>query len=429
MVAGRQADLGDRDDQRQAGRAVEGEAQRPGARQVAPVGDQHRHAPDRQDQHEEHQQPRRVLNDGLDIQLHPRHDEERRDEEAEAEALQLVLEHVVAVGQGHPQHDPGCERAEHDIEAELARQQQQPDQQQHADPDRRLRRGLRPAGDQFREGPALHPAGHVGDQERDQRERDEDRQRLPRAAPAEEHRDRDDREQFADRPVGHDRLTEGPPVLAGVAEDRQQRAERGGGEGDRDRQERLDEVGRPQASDDREGGRDRHEPEGGRLPAGRAEQRDAVEFEPGEEEEEAEADIRDEVDLRVDLGEPQRLGADGDPQENQEDDLGDPRPGEPPDDQRRDGGNGDDQEEGVEPLGDLHPSGAPGHPNPSRSGVSAASRIDAGIAARASASVRARSARIVSRRAPSVRASRFAYADSSRRTTCGDAAPNSPISE
>ena len=53
-------------------------------------------------------------------------------------------------------------------------------------------------------------------------------------------------------------------------------------------------------------------------------------LEPGEEEEQREAEVGEEVDVRVDLGEPEHLGADQDPEHDLDDDGRQDEPQVPP---------------------------------------------------------------------------------------------------
>jgi len=92
------------------------------------VDEQHRHAADQQQQHEEHTHPGRSVEDRAEVDRHAGHDEEHRDEEAVADGVQLGLERMRASRRPVPKHDAGQEGAEDDVEPELAGQHEQRDE-------------------------------------------------------------------------------------------------------------------------------------------------------------------------------------------------------------------------------------------------------------------------------------------------------------
>jgi hypothetical protein len=136
--------------------------------------------------------------------------------------------------------------------------------------------------------------------------------------------------------------------LAGIAQDRHQRADRRGAERDADEQLGDDEPCRLEHARDRD--RDR----GRQHPAARAEPRrpaaDSIEvhLEAGQEEEERQADVAQEVDDAVGLREPEDLGADQDPERDLRDHDRHADPLRQVDEQRRKRGHEEDDEECTE---------------------------------------------------------------------------------
>jgi hypothetical protein len=130
-----QPDLGEGDQQGQGGGGQQHQLHPPDRRQVPAVQEQGRHPPDGQQQHEEGGQPQRGLGDRADVQGHARGHEEQRDEEAIADGVELALEGVGVAGGPAAQHDPGQERAQDHIQAELLGHGQQEQEQQHGQAD------------------------------------------------------------------------------------------------------------------------------------------------------------------------------------------------------------------------------------------------------------------------------------------------------
>ena len=107
-------------------------------------------------------------------------------------------------------------------------------------------------------------------------------------------------------------------VLAqvGVAQDRHQRAERGGGQREPDQHRRADHVARVERGGERHPQDQRQQPAGarelGRAPAHRL----GLDLHPGHEEQEGQAEVREGVEHRVRMREVEHLRADDDPGED-----------------------------------------------------------------------------------------------------------------
>ena len=70
-----------------------------------------------------------MLRDRVDVEVHPRRDEEDGDEEAVADRVELLLQRVDVTRCPPAQDDAGQEGPEHHVEAETARHREQPHQQ------------------------------------------------------------------------------------------------------------------------------------------------------------------------------------------------------------------------------------------------------------------------------------------------------------
>ena len=119
-------------------------------RQVAAVEDERGKAAHRQQQHEEGDQAQRCLPDRGQVQAHAGGDEEDRDEEAVPDGVQLVLQGRHVAGGPAAQDHAGEERAEHHVEADVAGEHQQAEEEHQGEPERDLRRRvLALAGDRL----------------------------------------------------------------------------------------------------------------------------------------------------------------------------------------------------------------------------------------------------------------------------------------
>ena len=111
-----------------------------------------------------------------------------------------------------------------------------------------------------------HP-GHEAQAEGQHPDQGDRRQRGEMIMLGEEHRDRDRGQQFAHRPGGQHVAAELPVQHVVVLQDRQQGAERRGGEGQPDRHEVMDVPGRAQRGHHPDGQHRRHRPAGQRQPS------------------------------------------------------------------------------------------------------------------------------------------------------------------
>ena len=95
-----------------------------------------------QEQAQEQQDPqhgRGVVEQGVEVELHPAHHEEDGDEEAEADGRQLGADGLEVVALDEEAHDDaGGEGPEEDVEAEVARHPDQRHHHEHGDAHREL---------------------------------------------------------------------------------------------------------------------------------------------------------------------------------------------------------------------------------------------------------------------------------------------------
>jgi hypothetical protein len=144
----------------------------------------------------------------------------------------------------------------------------------------------------------------------------------PRLTLGEEDREQDHGAEVGDRPCGDYQLTECRGDLAGVFEHRDQDAERGRAEDDRDQQWGLDQAGCLQDQRDQDGNRKRDgEADQGQAQHGAPELVE-LDLEAGEKEQKGQSDHRDHGDRVVDLDDPQHRRTDHDPGEDLEDHRG-----------------------------------------------------------------------------------------------------------
>ena len=160
-----------------------------------------------------------------------------------------------------------------------------------------------------------------------------------------------------------DRTPEQPTVL----EDRQQRPQRGRGEGDGYRDLGVEDVAAdPEQSDEGEGQPQAHQPRHERPPASTAGELCRVDLEAGMQEEHGETELAEQPDRVVVLGQTCPEGTDHHPEHEQQHHLGDQATGNQPGDQGRDDGDQRDPEQRLNGHGDppavsLGISGPQGH--------------------------------------------------------------------
>ena len=159
----------------------------------------------------------------------------------------------------------------------------------------------------------------------------QDRDEL--AVRAEEERDAENRQQFADRTGGQDVAAEPPREQVVLTQDRQQRAQRRRGQTQRDRHERVHETDGREDADQPGGERDSDHPADQREPPGPLAEHGRVELVAGQQEHQPEADVGDQGQDRR-IGQTETLRPDHDPADDQQHDLRHPWPGKQRHDQR-----------------------------------------------------------------------------------------------
>jgi hypothetical protein len=138
-----------------------------------------------------------------------------------------------------------------------------------------------------------------------------------------------------------------------VVQDRQQRAEGGGGQPQGHRHEGVHEPGRGQdPGQDPDQGRG-HQPAGDGQPPGPLPEQLRIELVPGQHEQEAEADVGQQVDLGP-VGPAEHLGADQHAAGQQDHHLGDARPGDQRHQQRCQRGHDGRDQQRVQAPGKIH---------------------------------------------------------------------------
>ncbi len=266
------------DDERQRGRLHQA-----GDRQVAAVQEaaveQRREPPCRQqggqeDRHHDHVGG--AGEQGVEVVLDAAGDEEHRDEDPEADGLELAAElrvgHLlVLVEQGE---DRSCHEGPEDgFQPERVCDRGEAHQQNHCAADSNLGGRVLEA-DQIlpEQAGALRGLHGQQDDRRQQHEAADQEQRGANPSlPREEDREQDHGAEVGDRPRRDDQLAEGGGDLAGVLQDRDQDSERGSAEDDRDQERGLDQPRRLEQGGDQDGDRKRDDERGHRhaqhLPA------------------------------------------------------------------------------------------------------------------------------------------------------------------
>ena len=246
----------------------------------------------------------------------PGRDEVDRDEEAEADALEAHADDV-AVGrlEDEPDDEPRRERAQDEVEAHIAGEEDERGEDEDREPDRslpgRVHRLLQHANDGGRACAECRPPGECDDgAEHDEKEHLGD---GPVHA-GQKDRDDDDRPELARDAVAENRRSERRLEQAGVGQDRNERPERCRRQCDAEDPALGVDTRLLEDRPGREPDRQRH------GPAGRAELErapgDALldHLEPGEEEQEHEPQGGEELDVRVGVREAEGLRADEDAQ-------------------------------------------------------------------------------------------------------------------
>ena len=350
-------DLRERDEQRQRGRRVERGLDTLDRRQLAPEPQEHRAAPHDHHEREERQRQQRGRDDGVDVQAHAGAHEEHRHEHAPRDRVELLLQRLDVAGRPASQHHAADERAQHRVEAQARGEREQHDEQQHREAQRALagpvlRRAEEAVAAECLEAP--QPARQRGQRDRDDREQDEQDRRDPALARPEQHGHGDDRAELAHRADHEHRTAEPRAELTAVAQDGEHHAERRRRERDRPRRDGVRRVVTDDREDEHGADDERRQPRRSGPPSDALAQEARLELVPGQEEEEAHAEVREERDV-VGRGEVERGRPDEDAAQQQHDDLRDARPhGHEAREQRRQ--QGDDEhrhERGVDVHGRL----------------------------------------------------------------------------
>ena len=221
---------GDRDDQRQFRRAVDREGESVAEHHLAAVEEERRHSSDDQEERDEHRHLEHRGGAGgerVQVERHPARDEEERNQQAVADGGQLRVEDgdlpaAECHAGDHARHEP----AEKEIEAELGGQGDEAEDEHNGQAHRQLARGLEGLLDQ---GPAA-PSGAHRQQAGDHGEGDkdhEDHRFVQRVPGRQDQGDQQDRAKLPNRSCAEEVRPEGRPHLSGVAQDRDQGADRG----------------------------------------------------------------------------------------------------------------------------------------------------------------------------------------------------------
>ena len=288
-----------------------------GAGEDAPVQEQHRYSAHQEEQSEEERHAEDgdgVFRERVEVEAHPAHDEEDRDEHTEGDARQLLFDDVRLLSMVREPHDEtGDECAEQDVEPELARDPHEERDQQHRDANRELRARVERAPEELddarRSGPDRHrhrPGGQRDEEHKEQRG-------LGRVVAREQERDRHDGKELAGASNREDVRTEPGVHDVLVFEHRQERAEGGRGQREADEQRRDRESSEHEPAGDRDRDRERHEPtDTGELERA-ASNLGELDLVARHEEEEAQTEARERGDGRRLRGQGQYLWTDQDP--------------------------------------------------------------------------------------------------------------------
>jgi hypothetical protein len=257
------------------------------------------------------------------------------------------------------QHDPGQHRAEHDVQAELARHGEQQEQQHHRPAQRDLPGRILALPDDPLYRLAVRQPRDDGQHDGEQAHEGDGGERDEGPAPGQEHGDDQDGEQFADRARREHVPAELSAEHVVVPQDRQQRAERGGGQGQPDRHVVLDVArdGQPSGYPHGQPGGD-HPADHGEA-AGFLPEQMRLELVAGQQEQEAEPDVGQQLDAGQ-VGQAEHVRADYDAADQEHHDLRNARAGQQGDHDRRERGHqchGHQVEQSLSKVHDAPPRG------------------------------------------------------------------------
>ena len=296
-MAGSDRQRGDRNDQGQLGRAVDGKGEAVPKAELASIEQQRRHAPDDEEQPDEHRHLERrrcARGERVEVEGHAAGDEEERDQEAIPDGVQLRVEDAdLATTQGDARDHARNEAAEQKVEAELRSQRDEAEDEYHGQPHGELARGLERLLDQRPSAPRRAD----GEEPSEHRQHDEDHQdhRLMQRVPGgQDQGHQQDRAELADRPRSEEVGPEGGSHLARVAQDRDQCSDRRCRHRRPGVEEREDDSGGGQRSADPIGEGERDGPAHHRKLERTAPDPFEVDLVAGEEEEHSQAEVPEE---------------------------------------------------------------------------------------------------------------------------------------
>ena len=319
------ADLDHCDDQGKAGGAEERERRRRAPPELA-QREQSRRASGHEEENEEEpgEGEPGTREQRVDVELHPRDDEEDGDQEAVTDGRD-ARQHLLARLALRDEADDEARRegAEDEVEIELEGKQheerQRGDGKAHGELPALVHRLARDADQPRRLDVESDPRSHRDDEPEDGEEGDA---RHRRVRSGQEQGDDDDRPELAGD-CGSERVLPQRRVQdAGVGEDRHERAERGRGDGDGDQPTVCADAGGLEGEAPGRAERDRESPADratGEEPA-----RDAAvdHLDAREEEEKDDPEVGEELDVLIHLRDVEHLGADEDAEEDLDDDGG-----------------------------------------------------------------------------------------------------------
>ena len=225
---------------------------------------------------------------------------ERR-EDAEGDRGELGLEHrQLVVAQQLPGDQAGGEAPEQQVEPELVGEHGEREDEHDRPADGELRAVLERLLED-REAALGHPEGEHGHGDDGGHEGEQDERVVQRVLSREQQREQQHRADLADRPGGEQIGAETGAQLAGIADDRHERADRRRGERRPGVEQGQHDAGGGEEAADRIGDRERHRPAEQREAHRHAPDPQEVELVAGEEEQQTEAEIGEERDRRGDV--------------------------------------------------------------------------------------------------------------------------------
>ncbi len=259
----------------------------------------------------------------IQVEVHTALNEEHRDQEAEADGLELAGHGCVVVSRDEQSYDhAGGEGAEEDVEAQLERQVHEQHDEQDGDPDRELRSGVQVPPEQTDEARRVDLGGERRGHDGDHDEESEEEEGDAGVPVGQEKRDGDDGAEFADRTDREDDRPDRGAKYPGISQHGEQGAQRGGRQAQRGDDGVDDESGRVQGGSEGDGDGQGGQPGRDRQAGTALLQDGGVELRPGEEHQEGQSEVgqRGHDGFRMDDG--QDIGTHDDAQDDLDHDLG-----------------------------------------------------------------------------------------------------------